>query len=252
MHDCNSVGKPSLDPTHVDYIPTLFSFTSEERRTVLEKRAKNHKRLVSIKKKRLQRQKKAPVRITVEPSVEQEITSVYNAEIDGDDLQQTEVCHTNVEQLQAANIVELENDDGGSVPQCSEHVVEDNMLLNEVFREIEELKACLAERQARCMELERVTVEFLNKQNDAQAKIKELDTKNANLEAENVELKEKIEELHVQQQKDVFEAEVVKDMEKKITELESKCISVNALKDNGDLVKFYTGLPDYDTLKAVF
>lgn len=45
---------------------------------------------------------------------------------------------------------------------------------------------------------------------------------------------------------------VVKDMEKKIKDLESKCISMNALEDNENVVKFYTGLADYDTLKAVF
>ena len=136
------------------------------------------------------------------------------------------------------------------MPQCSERAVEDNMLLNEAFQEIEELKACLVvEREARCKELERVTIECLSKHNDAQAKIKDLDTKNANLEAEDAELKEKIEELHVKQQKDAFE---VQDMEKKIKDLESKCISMNAIEDNENLVKFYTGLPDYDTLKAVF
>lgn len=75
-----------------------------------------------MKKKRLQHQKKAPVRIRVEPLVEQEITSADNAEIHGDDLQQTEVFHTNVEQSQAANIVELQNDDDDLVTQCSEHL----------------------------------------------------------------------------------------------------------------------------------
>ena len=69
---------PSLDPTHVDYIPALFIFTTEERMTVLEKRAKKHKTVVvSMKKKRFQHQKKAPVRITVEQLVEQEILNIF-------------------------------------------------------------------------------------------------------------------------------------------------------------------------------
>lgn len=54
--------------------------------------------------------------------MEQEITSADNAEIHGDDWQQTEVFHTNVEQSQAANIVELQNDDDDLVTQCSEHL----------------------------------------------------------------------------------------------------------------------------------
>ena len=178
MHYCNCVGKPSLDPTHVDYVPTLFSFTPKERRAVLEKRAKKHKRVVSMKKKRLQRQKKAPVRKRVEPLMEQEITSADNAEIQSDDLQQSEVFHSDIEQSQAANIPELEINNGGLMPQCSEQ--EDNVLLNEAFQKIEELKACLIEREARCKELERVAVDCLNKHNDAQARIKDLETKKVN------------------------------------------------------------------------
>jgi len=46
----------------------------------------------------------------------------------------------------------------------------------------------------------------------------------------------------------VSEVQVVKDMEKKIKDQESKCISTNALKDNENLVNFSTGLPDYMTL----
>ena len=149
-------------------------------------------------------------------------------------------------------MVDMENDDGGLMSLCSERAIEDNMLLNEALQEIEELKACLVEREARCKELEMVAVECFKKQIDGTARIKDLETKNANLEAENAELKEKIEELHVQQQKGVSEVQVVKDMEKKIKDLESKCISMNALEDNDNLVKFYTGLPDYGTLKAVF
>jgi len=61
----------------------------------------------------------------------------------------------------------------------------------------------------------------------------------------NAELKGKIEELPVQQQKGFSEVQVVIDMEKKIKDLESKCISMNALKANENLVKFCTGLPDY-------
>ena len=57
----NSVGKPSKDPTHVDYIPTLFSFTTEARRKALTKRAKKHKQVVSMKRKRRQYQRKVKV-----------------------------------------------------------------------------------------------------------------------------------------------------------------------------------------------
>ena len=41
-------------------------------------------------------------------------------------------------------------------------------------------------------------------------------------------------------------AKVVKEMQKKVT---SKCLTMYSLKE---LVKFYIGLPDYDTLKGVF
>jgi len=45
---------------------------------------------------------------------------------------------------------------------------------------------------------------------------------------------------------------VVKEMQRKITKLASKCLTMDSLKENEKLVKFYTGLLDYDMMKAVF
>lgn len=169
MHYCYFVGKPSLDPTHVDYVPTLF----------LKK--KGHKRFVSMKQER------------VEPLLEQKITLAHNAEIQYYDLQ---VFQSDVKQLQAVNTAEMEVDDGGLVPEQ-----ENNMLLSE-------LEACLFEREAKCRELERITIDSLKKHSDAEARIKDLEMKNVNLEADNAELKGNIEELHVQQQKSISEVQV--------------------------------------------
>ena len=38
------------DPTHVDYVPTLFVFTTEEQRVAL---VKKHEQMLAIKKRRL-------------------------------------------------------------------------------------------------------------------------------------------------------------------------------------------------------
>ena len=73
--------------------------------------------------------------------------------------------------------------------------------------------------------------------------------KNAILETEHTELKEKIEEL--QQSDESKHAIVVKDMQKKILAPESQCIPMTALGHNEGLMKFYTGLCDHETLKAV-
>ena len=35
------VGKPATDSTHVDYIPTMFSFTTEEQKAALRSVSKN-------------------------------------------------------------------------------------------------------------------------------------------------------------------------------------------------------------------
>ena len=204
-----------------------------------------------MKRKRRQHQRKATVSRAVEPSEQQEVTTADSTEIHDECFQQTEECSSNIEQT--SNMCEMESDDNVSVSQCSERVVDDNVLLEAAYQEIEELKASLRERGARCKELERATTELKKKECDSAAKINKMSVKNANLEAENAELKEKIEQL--QQNDDVCESQhaiVVKDMQKKISALESKCISMTALRNNEGLVKFYTGLPDHDTLKAVF
>jgi len=54
----NSVDKPFKDPTNVHYIPTLFSFTTEEQKKACTRRTKKHKRVVSMKRKRCQHQMK--------------------------------------------------------------------------------------------------------------------------------------------------------------------------------------------------
>ena len=43
-----------MDPTHVDYVPTLFSFTTEEQKAALRKRVKKHEQIIAMKKRRLE------------------------------------------------------------------------------------------------------------------------------------------------------------------------------------------------------
>ena len=47
------IDEPSTDPTHVDYVPTLFVFTTEEQRVPLGKRVKKHEQMIAMKKRRL-------------------------------------------------------------------------------------------------------------------------------------------------------------------------------------------------------
>jgi len=127
----------------------------------------------------------------------------------------------------------------------------------------------LAEKEARCKELERIVLEFERKMKESEAKVKELYEKNADLEAANAKLKETIlryeSQLHgepyVEKASSDFDAShqqtaatdtEIKEMQKKISTLESRCLTMESLKDNDKQVKFYTGLPNYDTLKIVF
>ena len=48
------IDEPSRDPKHVDYIPTIFAFTTEEQRAALWKRVKKHEQVISMKKRRLE------------------------------------------------------------------------------------------------------------------------------------------------------------------------------------------------------
>ena len=41
------------DPTHVDYVPTLFVFTTEEQRLALRQLVKKHEQMLAMKKRRL-------------------------------------------------------------------------------------------------------------------------------------------------------------------------------------------------------
>ena len=45
---------------------------------------------------------------------------------------------------------------------------------------------------------------------------------------------------------------VVKEMQKTMSTLESRCLTIESFKNNDKLVKFYTSLPNYDTLQIVF
>jgi len=50
----------------------------------------------------------------------------------------------------------MESADSNLVSQHSEHAVDDNVLLEAAYQEIEELKVCLREKEARCKESERI------------------------------------------------------------------------------------------------
>ena len=41
------------DPTHVDYVPTLLVFTTEEQRVALKQLVKKHEQMLAMKKRRL-------------------------------------------------------------------------------------------------------------------------------------------------------------------------------------------------------
>ena len=145
----NSVGKPSKDPTHVDYIPTLFSFTTEARRKALTKRAKKHKQVVSMKRKRRHHQKT----VKVSRATEQEEVTTADIYINDERSQQAEESNISIEEM--SSTCEIENDDSSLVSQCSEQVVDHSVLLQAAYQEIEELRASLRKQEARYSELER-------------------------------------------------------------------------------------------------
>lgn len=53
-------GKPSNDPTHVDYVPSLFAFTPSLQKKSLQKRAQKHKDVSEMKRRRLEAQNRSP------------------------------------------------------------------------------------------------------------------------------------------------------------------------------------------------
>ena len=82
-----------------------------------------------------------------------------------------------------------------------------------------------------------------------ESKLIEVLEKNADLEVLNAKLKERTSIYEAQfKEKDMCDeqnAKVVKEVQKKVT---SKCLTMDSLKENEKLVKFYTGLPNYDSI----
>ena len=120
--------------------------------------------------------------------------------------------------------------------------------LQQALQQIKELNSNIRSKN------QRTVAEFNDKENVLKSKIHEIGEKNANVERVNGELKERIAnyEAKFKEQCDIQSTEALKEIQKKITKLESKRLTMENLKDNEKLVKFYTGLPDYDTLMAVF
>ena len=237
-----------MDPTHVDYVPTLFSFTTEEQKAALRKRVKKHEQIIAMKKRRLEcgRRKETDVSCA---GANVPLVASTTVEITGET--ETEELSINIVDDHSGN----ENDEISNGPL--------------VVQDIEQITGRLADKEARCEELETVVLEFEGKMEDSEAKIKELHEKNVDLEAENAKLKETISryesqlhgESHVEKassdsdashQQTAVKDAVVKEIQKTISTLESRCLTMESLKDNNKLVKFYTGLPNYDTLKVVF
>lgn len=216
---------------------------------MLTKRAKKHKRVVLMKRKRSQHKMKAKVIRAIELS-EQEDVATADTDIYDECSQQAEEPSTNTEETSL--MCEMENDESSLVSQSDEQGVDHNVLLEAAYQEIEELRASLRKQDARCSELERASTESRKKECDLAAKINDMSVKNINLETENADLKEKIKELQQNDCSECQHASLVKDLQKKMATLELKCISMTMLKNNESFVKFYTGLPDHDTLKAVF
>ena len=91
------------------------------------------------------------------------------------------------------------------------------------------------------------------RERELEINITELSKKNVELERINAELKERLSTYEGKfKEHCVQNAGTGKESEKKVTTPASKCLSMDNLKENKKFVKFYTGLPDYDTLKAVF
>ena len=86
--------------------------------------------------------------------------------------------------------------------------------------------------------------EFNSRTGELEFRITELYMKNAALEERNVEFKKGYE---AQQDSNDHGR---KELEDKIATIKSKCISMESLRENEKFVKFCTGLPDYDILKA--
>ena len=97
----------------------------------------------------------------------------------------------------------------------------------------------------RAKELESIVTGCEVKKAELEQNIDKLCKKNTDLEEINAKLKEKVSFFEAQS----FDGK--KDMEEKIAALKSKCLSMESLKENEKFINFYTGLPDYDTLKAV-
>ena len=106
--------------------------------------------------------------------------------------------------------------------------------LQQALQQIKELNSNIAKIEARTRELEKTVAEFNDKENVLKSKIHEIGEKNANVERVNGELKERIAnyEAKFKEQCDIQSTEALKEIQKKITKLESKRLTMENLKDN--------------------
>ena len=125
-----------------------------------------------------------------------------------------------------------------------------NKELQKALQQMEDLNSHIAKKEARNKELERTVTELDVRRKEFERKLIEVCEKNADLEGLNAELKERTSIYEAQFKEkgnmcDEQNAKVVKEVQKKVT---SKCLTMDSLKENEKLVKFYTGLPDYDSI----
>ena len=135
----------------------------------------------------------------------------------------------------------------------AQHTADRDEELQKVLKQIEELTSTVTEKEARCNKSEGVVAELKIREKEVEINVTELSKKNAELERMNAKLKERISTYGGKfKEQCVKNAGTGKEAEKKVTTPASKCLSMDNLKENEKFVKFYTGLPDYDTLKVVF
>ena len=234
-------------------------FTTEEQRIALGKRVKKYEQMMAMKKRRLDgmRNNEFSQNLIEECEGQAQTTEETRA----DEIEINESVPQNIEGLVtntvdnltfAGNEIDTLTDDNIEVAQNTTPDKAEE--LQQALQQIKEFNSNIAKIEARTRELEKTVAEFNDKENVLKSKIHEIGEKNANVERVNGELKERIAnyEAKFKEQCDIQSTEALKEIQKKITKLESKCLTMENLKDNEKLVKFYTGLPDYDTLMAVF
>ena len=136
LHMWWCVGKPSKDPTHPDFIPTLFSYTTAVQRIVLERRVKKHEQMVKMRKKRLQCQTRDESNTNAKHRNWNLLDQIMEQPTDYDSIEMGDPPH---DPRTSQSMNDVSND--GLMPQCST----ENDKLQQALKLIEEMTSKMAE-----------------------------------------------------------------------------------------------------------